>query len=56
LPEIINNLENVDVIPNETTPFNNLKTYLENNYSNKINIDFCPSAIEDDSVIIQVAT
>ena len=56
LPEIINNLENVDVIPNETTPFNNLKAYLENNYSNKINIDFCPSAIEDDSVIIQVAT
>lgn len=56
LPEIVNNLEDVDVIPNETTPFNNLKTYLETNYSKKVNIDFCPSAIEDDCAIIQIAT
>ncbi len=56
LPEIIKNLENVDVIPNETTPFNNLKAYLENNYNKKIDIDFCPSAEEDDCTIIQIAT
>ena len=56
LPEIVNKLEQVDVIPNEITPFNNFRTYLWNSFNKKSEASFIPSALEWDSTIIQIET
>ena len=56
LPEIIEKLDQVDVIANEITPFDNLRDYLKNNFSKESKIGFVPSATEWDCTIIQIAT
>ena len=56
LPEITKKLNKVDIIPNEITPFNNLRNYLINNFNKKSDDKFIPSALEWDSTIIQIAT
>lgn len=56
LPEITNKLDNIDVIPNEITPFNNFRTYLLDKYKKKSESCFTPSALEGDATIIQIET
>lgn len=56
LPEIIKKLDNVDVIPNEIIPFNNLRTLLGGAFDNVSETNFIPSALENNSTIIQIAT
>ena len=56
LPEITKRLNDVDIIPNEITPFDNFKTYLLKNYSKEFEDSFVPSALEGSSTIIQIET
>ena len=56
LPEITKKLNDVDVIQNEITPFNNFRTYLLERYNKKPEGCFVPSETEFDSTIIQIAT
>lgn len=56
LPSIISKLNNVDVIKNEITPFNNFRAYLSENFKKESVGCFIPSELEGDATIIQIAT
>ena len=56
LPEITKKLNNVDVIPNEIVPFNNLRTFLLDNFDTETDSTFVPSALEGDATIVQIET